>query len=184
MRSRRLAVTALISVTSCRADLAGSARPDADSGSARVPAALVETASPAPIRRPSTETPGLWHGSYKSQSGTLFVPADWKGIHWNVAESSAGLGEGTIRLTLEPAGRVHGTLDGPLGPAVVDGVAADGAVTASVRPQNPMDRGFFGTLMGRVVDGRLEGAIHVSPAVADAVRVATFVLGADDAPGR
>jgi hypothetical protein len=184
MRSRPFAVTAIISVASCRGDLAGSAHPDADSGSARVPAAPVEAAALVPNQRSSTQIPGSWHGSYKSQSGTLYVPADWKSVHWNVPESSAGLGDGTIRLTLEPAGRVHGTIEGPLGPAVVAGFAADGSLTASVQPQNPANRGFCGTLMGSVVDGRLEGTIHVSPAVADAVRVATFMLGADDTPGR
>jgi len=183
MRSRRLAVTAIVSATSCQGGLAGTARPDAGSGSPSVPAAP-EAAAVVPSQRSSAEASASWHGSYKSLSGTLYVPADWKGVHWNVAESSAGLGDGTIGLTIEPGGRIHGTLEGPLGPAVVAGFAADGALTASVRPENPADRGFGGTLIGRVVDGRLEGTIHVSPAVADAVRVATFVLGADDTPGR
>jgi hypothetical protein len=184
MRSRRLAVTAIVSVTSCQGGLAGTAPPDAGSGSPWVLTAPVEAAAVVPNQRSSVEAPASWHGSYKSLSGTLYVPADWKGVHWNVAESSAGLGDGTIRLTIEPAGRIHGVIEGPLGPAVVAGFAADGALTASVRPENPADRGFGGTLIGRVVAARLEGTIRVSPGVADAVRVATFVLSADDAPGR
>jgi hypothetical protein len=184
MRWRRLAVTAIIAVTSCQGALAGSARQDAGPVSAQAPAPPIDAAAMVPNQRASTETPRSWHGSYKSQSGTLYVPADWKGVHWNVAESSAGIGDGTIRLILEPAGRIHGTMEGPLGPAVVAGFAADGGLTAIVRPENPADRGFGGTLMASVVDGRLEGTIRVSPATADAVRVATFVLGADEAPGR
>jgi hypothetical protein len=184
MRWRRLAATAVISVASCRGDIAGAARPDADSRSAPVLAGPVEAAALVPDPRSSEETRGSWHGSYKSQSGTLYVPADWKGVRWNVPESSAGLGDGTIRLTLEPDGRIRGTLEGPLGPAVVAGLAVEGALTASIRPQNPTDRGFGGTLTGKVVDGHVEGTIHVSPGVADAVRVATFMLGSDDTPGR
>ncbi len=185
MSSRCLALVAIISGISCQGHLAGAAHPDGGSASTQVPAASVEAAAvAAPSQRLSTETPASWHGAYKSQSGTLYVPADWKGVHWTVVDSSAGLGDGAIRLTLEPAGRIHGTIEGPLGPAVIAGYGADGGLTASVRPENPADRGFAGTLIASVVDGRLEGTMRVSPAVADAVRVATFVLGADDAPGR
>jgi hypothetical protein len=144
---------------------------------------LKATAS-APSQLSEREASASWRGSYKSTSGTLYIPSDWKSVHWNVAESSRGLGDGTIRLTVDPAGRIQGVVEGPLGPAVVAGFAADGALTATVRPEHSEDRGFAGTLIGKVVDGRVEGAMHVSPALADTVRIATFVLGADGAPGR
>ncbi len=182
MRLGGVALAVLMGTTSCRENPGGPTPSDA--GSAPALGVPVEAAAIAPDQPSAREASASWRGSYKSAPGTLYVPADWKSVHWNVAESSLGLGDGTIRLTIDPGGRIQGVVEGPLGPAVVAGFAADGALTATVRPEHSEDRGFAGTLMGKVVDGRVEGTMHVSPALADIIRVATFVLGADGAPGR
>jgi hypothetical protein len=182
MRARLVVLVALMCTTSCRGSFAGPTASDA--GSALVPGFPVEAAAIVPNQLATNAASPSWRGSYKSVPGTLFVPADWKNVHWNVAPSSWGLGNGTMRLTVDPAGRIRGLLEGPLGPAVVDGFDADGSLTATVQSEHPEDQGFAGTLLGKVVDGRVEGTMHVSSALADAIRTATFVLGADGAPDR
>jgi hypothetical protein len=171
----------MLAATACKRDAASTASPDVNAGP--VLAVPPVAAAASSNGRATREAPASWQGSYKSEPGALYIPSDWKGVRWNVSDSSSGLGEGAMRLTLDPAGRVRGTIEGPLGPAMVVGFAADGGLTASVRPERAEERGFAGTLIARMVDGRIEGTMHVSPALADAVRVATFVLGADGARG-
>jgi hypothetical protein len=168
---------------------ASACRPDAmiaasrDGGPAPALAVSVEAAAASSNGRATREAPASWHGVYRSEPGTLYIPPDWKGVRWNVSDTTSGLGEGSMRLTLDPAGRVEGVIEGPLGPATVVGFAADGALTASIRPERSENRGFAGTLTAHMVDGRIEGAMHVSPSLPDAVRVASFVLAADGARG-
>jgi hypothetical protein len=71
---------------------------------------------------------------------------------------------------------VLGALEGPLGPAVVDGVFVDGKLAASIVRRNPSDRGFAGTLLGSIDHDRGAGTMNLSSAEASAVRVATFAL--------
>jgi hypothetical protein len=124
-----------------------------------------------------------WTGVYTSVAATVYVPADWKNVRWRVAETDAGVGDGTIALHVEPAsGRVRGTLDGPLGPALLDGLATESDMTATIVRKDPSDRGFTGTLMARVAVGRVEGTISASLGEASAVRKATFTLSPGSSP--
>jgi len=182
MKGVSRALSLSIALAACTRGQEGS--PSADAGRARNDLAPVG-AVPAPANQVSArQAPSVWHGSYKSLAGTLYIPPDWKGVRWNVAESTAGLGEGLMRVTLDPTGRVQGLVEGPLGPAMIAGVAADGGMTASLRPEKPDDRSFAGTLTGTITDKGIEGTMHASPALADAIRVASFVLGPDGAPSR
>jgi hypothetical protein len=121
-----------------------------------------------------------WIGSYKSETGTLYVPTDvangkeWKTVKWRGDVSGAGLGDGPITLAVDPSGRVSGTLAGPLGPALVNGLLAGDTLTASVTRQTPSDGGFVGTLVASVADGKLTGTIKVSQREASVIRLATF----------
>jgi hypothetical protein len=181
--TRLISFAVAIWATACTRTGAESGRMDADT--ARVPPGTLDAAGAEASSLATREAPSSsWHGSYSSQPGRLYVPADWKNVRWDVADSASGLGEGTMRLTLDPAGRIQGVVEGPLGPAVVAGFAADGRLTASVRREHPEDRGFAGVLLGSVGGGHLEGTMRVSPALGEAVRVATFVLSADSAAGR
>jgi hypothetical protein len=171
-----------IALAACTRGPEGS--PFADAGRAGNDLAPTDAAAAAATQVSAPQAPSAWHGSYKSQAGTLYIPPDWKGVRWNVAESTAGLGEGLMRVTLDPTGRVQGRVEGPLGPALIAGVVADGDLTASLRPEKPDDRSFAGTLTGRITDKGIEGTMHASAALADAIRVASFVLGVDGAPAR
>jgi hypothetical protein len=74
------------------------------------------------------------------------------------------------------SGRALGTLEGPLGPATLAGVVADGKVTAQITPKDPPDGGFAGTLVGSLANDRMEGTMSVSSGFAGAVRKATFTM--------
>jgi hypothetical protein len=126
----------------------------------------------------STHATG-WHGTYKSTAGEVYVPPDWKNVHWAVKESPAGIGEGAIAITVDGAtGRIVGTLEGPLGPAMIEGFVANGKLTATIVRKDSSDQGFTGTLVG-VLGERGEGTMNLSTAEANAVRTVTFALSPD-----
>ena len=71
---------------------------------------------------------------------------------------------------------MHGALAGPLGPATLDGLAAEGKLAARGAREDPGDHGFAGTLVGTMGDGRADGTMDVSLGEAGAIRRATFAL--------
>jgi hypothetical protein len=149
-----------------------------DAGAAIAHAPVAEAAAPS-AAAPATVS---FAGKYTSSAGTLYIPPDWKSVHWTVPDSPAGLGEGTLSLTVDGAtGRVLGTVTGPLGPATLAGLASDGKISATIARQDASDRGFAGTLIGALVGDHGEGTIQVSLAEVSAVRTATFSLSRDRA---
>jgi hypothetical protein len=124
----------------------------------------------------------VFSGGYKSAPSTLYVPPEWK-VRWRPEETDSGTGEGQLTLVLEPGGRVHGTVEGPLGPAVVEGYAKEGTVTAKVSRKDPADHGFSGTLAATLSTGKVEGTMSLSLAAGGALRSATFTLVQGDDSG-
>jgi hypothetical protein len=126
-----------------------------------------------------------WAGGYRSAAGTLYVPADWKGVRWRVPESTEGLGEGTISLLCDAeTGRLTGRVEGVLGPATLRGRVDDAGATATVARVDPADHGFSGTLAATVVDAHVRGSMNVALGEAGAIRIATFDLTPAGAGGR
>ncbi len=122
----------------------------------------------------STAGPRSWTGTYKTAPGTLYVPEDWK-VRWHPDDASSGVGEGALRLSIDEAGgAVRGTVEGPIGPALVDGTLADGGLAARITRSDPHDHGFSGVIIGRASGDKIEGTLNVSPATAGAVRTGTF----------
>ena len=120
-----------------------------------------------------------WRGSYDSVAGLLYIPADWKDVHWKVKDSDTGVGAGTITMHVDSkSGRVLGALEGALGPATLHGLVSDGKLTATISRSDPSDEGFMGTLVGSLAKGRAEGTMNVSLAQAGAIRTATFTMAA------
>lgn len=165
------------------AALCACSRPSAE----KVPGPLASapvTAMAAATSAPPTPPPTAWRGSYTSAAGTLYIPADWKGVRWTVTDTPAGIGEGAIELSMDPSsGRVRGTLTGVLGPAMLRGQAAGGRLAATIVREDPADRGFAGTLVGTVAGQRAEGTLNVSLAEAGAIRTGTFTLAPGGAAG-
>jgi len=148
-------------------------------GAAAANASAVSSASIAAAAGPgATQSKHVaWSGTYKSAAGTLYIPPEWKGVRWSGAESQAGIGEGTLEIGIDPlTGRVVGVLDGPLGPAVVDGLAAGEKVTATISRKNPSDHGFAGSLVGSIGADSVTGSMNLSSAEASTIRAASFSL--------
>jgi hypothetical protein len=125
----------------------------------------------------------ILNGTYASAPGALYIPPDWKNVRWTSQESSDGVGKGTLTLTVNPTSkRVSGTLDGALGPAVVDGYEGDGWLSATVSRRRPGDRGFRGTLYATLTDAGAVGTIRAAPAAAESIRVATFEVTSSGSP--
>ncbi len=140
--------------------------------SASASASVAPPAAAAPAA--SAAGPSGWKGGYKSVPGTIVLPKD---VKWKVPETTDGVGEGTIALTVDRATRrVQGKVDGVLGPATIDGMAVDGKITATVSRQDPTDHGFTGTLSGEMGDAGTSGTMNVALADVSAVRNATFEL--------
>ena len=113
----------------------------------------------------------------------MTVVPDWKKVHWSDTQTTAGIGDGTMALTVDGAsGHVSGTVDGPLGPATLDGLVADGNLAATLRRKDPTDQGFTGTVLGSITGDHGDGTMNVSLGLASALRTATFHLSPGAAP--
>jgi hypothetical protein len=168
-RAWLLAATLL--TCSCSKGSPGEASPGAPA-----PSSIASATAPAKAPSPPADAPGPsgWKGSYKSVAGTIALPKD---VKWKVPDVAVGLGDGTIALTVDRATwRVQGKVEGVLGPAIVDGLAQDGKMTATVSREDPTDHGFTGTLSGDIADAATSGTMNLALADVSAVRNATFEL--------
>lgn len=141
------------------------------------PSPVTSAGAEAGIRPASHAGVLSWQGSYTSVAAGIALPKD---VRWRVPDSPAGLGDGTITLRVDSeTGRVRGTVAGSLGPALLDGLATDGRLTATMARQDPTDHGFIGTLSADIDDGGARGTLNAAQADVSAVRTAAFQL----APG-
>jgi hypothetical protein len=133
--------------------------------------AAIPSASAAPASAPKT-----WKGTYKSSAASLAVPPDFAKA-WAHADRGGGTGEGAMTLAIDGATNLAtGTVDGPLGPALVAGEVAEGTLTASVRRKDPSDCGFTGTLRATVTADRIDGTMSLASADGSVQRTASMTL--------
>ncbi|HEY8086913.1 MAG TPA: hypothetical protein VIF09_03690, partial [Polyangiaceae bacterium] len=118
-----------------------------------------------------------WTGTYKSTASAVSVPAEWKKVHWSDTQSTQGVGDGTLTLAVDGAtGRISGSVEGALGPGVLDGAASGDKLSATLLRKDPADQGFTGTLLATMAGDKVEGTINASPGGGGTVRTATFTL--------
>ena len=173
--SRGLLPLAAALLVACSKPSPEGAPPAASSVAPLASASAAPAASAAPSAGAAVAP--SWHGTYKSAASTLTVPPEFKKTHWSDTQSTAGLGEGPLTLAVDGAtGRVTGSVEGPLGPATVDGVVADGKLSATVRRKDPADHGFAGTMLGTIAGDHAEGTMDLSLGTGGVLRTATFVL--------
>jgi len=166
----------LAGVLACDKPSGDAAQPPA-SASVSVASSAAMAAASANSGPRSPAATHSWQGTYKSAASTLTVPPDWKKTHWSDTQTTAGIGDGALALMIDAAtGHVSGTVDGPLGPATVDGMVTDGKLAATLRRKDPTDQGFTGTVLGSIAGEHLEGTMNVSLGLASALRTATFTL--------
>jgi hypothetical protein len=182
MRAGRVLLVVGLSVCGCSRPAGGDGASTAPSGSSQAPGAATPAAvgsaaaSAAASASPAAAT-RTWKGEYKSTAAALAIPSDRSKVHWSDAPSTTGVGDGTLTVTVDGAsGRATGEVSGPLGPANVEGLVADGKLTAAVRRKDPTDRGFTGTLSGAIAGDKVDGTMSVSLGQASSLRSATFSL--------
>ena len=142
------------------------------------------SAPPAAIARPTPSaaatgaaTSGAWAGHYSSVPGTFSVPdgGEWAGVKFRGEDASVGLGDGTMGMSVDPAGHLQGTLEGPLGPLRFTGELDADAFSAALISSDPA-QGFAGTAVGALASGRVTGTMRLSLPTGNVLREASFML--------
>lgn len=115
-------------------------------------------------------------GKYAVSAGTMYVPAekDWASVKFK-NDDTKHLGDGEIKIAIDPSGRVSGgTEAGPLGASVIDGLSEGGILTATIRRKDPTDDGLTGTLVAKIAGDAIEGTMKLAEFNAAVVRTATL----------
>lgn len=117
-------------------------------------------------------------GTYSAKASPIYMPEgkEWSYYKWRGDDAGTALGDGTMSLHIDGDGRVSGTLDGPLGPAVVSGTATPEGISATVRLDLDADKGWTGTLTATRKGDAAEGTIQMSSPLANVARAAEFSL--------
>jgi hypothetical protein len=177
---KRLACVTLLVLAACSkssGDVAPSASASASAGASTSSAAAAPSSAASTASSGGAAASSSWSGKYKSEAAAITVPPEWKKVHWSDTKSTEGIGEGAMTLAIDGStGHVTGTLDGPLGPATLDGASAEGTVSATLVRKDPGDHGFGGTLLATVTGDKLDGTMNLSLGTGGVVRTATFSL--------
>ncbi len=137
----------------------------------------VASAAPSASVAAASATPQAWHGKYTTTAGSLVVTKDWAKTHWSSSDTTTGVGDGTMRLNVDPTShRVTGTLDGAIGAAVIEGMAGTDGVSASVRRKEPTDKGLAGTLVASVSPEKITGTLTLTTGDGAMLRTGSFTL--------
>ncbi len=124
----------------------------------------------------TTVAAASYAGKYSVSAGTMYVPAekDWASVKFK-NDDSKHLGDGEIKLAVDPTGRVSGgTEAGPLGASVIEGLSEAGVLTATIRRKDPTDDGLTGTLIAKITGDAIEGTMKLAEFNAAVVRTATL----------
>jgi hypothetical protein len=120
-----------------------------------------------------TGTGKSYAGKYSVAVGAMYVPdaKDWSSVKFKNDDSKM-LGDGEMKIEVDPSGRVSGgTEGGPLGASVLDGQSDGTTLTATVRRKDPTDEGLTGTLEAKISGDAIEGTMKLAESNAAVVRV-------------
>jgi hypothetical protein len=167
---KRLVVLAVVVLAGCPKPTSGGGDAAPATSSSIVP----ETSATPP---PAPKGPSSYAGKYSAEPATLYIPTekDWAHTKQAKDDPSKLVGDGTLAFTVDPSGRVEGTIDsGPASPALIHGSLEGEAFSATVRRKDPADEGLYGTLTGTVKGKSIEGVLKLSDARAALLREAKF----------
>lgn len=168
---------ALASFACKKSDPEGPAPQGSASTAPAAPSSSASSATASEAGAPSAKATGTassFSGKYTTEAVTaIAVP---EGTKWKGEEGTEGTGEGTLTLEAAADGRVTGTVEGPLGPALVEGLLEGDSLTASFRRKDPADNGFYGTILGKVAGDKVEGSVAASRGNAGLVRTGKLTL--------
>ncbi|WP_156338834.1 hypothetical protein [Chondromyces crocatus] len=189
-----LAVMGLASIgAGCEDGKPAQEAPPAASGAAAPPAASVSAgvsasasglsasaSAAAAAKAPLVEQ---WQGKYDAKKGVVTYPAKVSDKARQKDDGKVAAGPGTITLTIEPGGEVRGKAEGALGAATITGRFDDGALRASVNPNDPTDpAAMTGILTGQREGDVVRAMLRVAGPDALLVREAAVELRKAEAP--
>lgn len=171
-RSLRLTASALlfaaVLTTACKKD------PPKPAGEGATSASVAVDAAPPAPKGPS----GTYKGEYTTKASSLYVPEgkDWEKVTWRGEDEKAGIGKGTIELSLGEDGRISGSTskDGAIGETVISGTIEDGGVTATIHRKDEKDDGLSGTLEGKLAGDTIDATLKLASASAHLIREGSF----------
>jgi hypothetical protein len=135
--------------------------------------------SAAPVASAAPSKGAAWGGSYTLAAGTLSIPSenkDYAGVKQFKDDPSKLMGDGKIDLSIDPTGKVAGTIEGGAGPAIIDGTVVNDEIRGTVRRKDPKDDGLTGTLSAKIAGDTAEGKLALSEANAAIVRESKITL--------
>lgn len=145
-------------------------------GASASAAPVASAAASASVAAPPA-SPVSWTGTYKTTPSLLAIPSAFAKTYRPASDTTTGVGDGTMQLTVDPAThRVTGTLDGAIGPAVVDGVLGEGQLSGSVRRKDATDKGLAGTLLATIASDKMTGTLTLASGDGNTLRTGTFTL--------
>ena len=164
--------------------LAGCPKDDAPKPDASAPPAS-SSISPQASAAPSASASGApsgaaatYEGKYTATPGTLHIPSENKeyaGVKQAKDEGTKMVGDGTMTLSVDGAGRVTGTFEsGPAQGSVVDGTIADGKVAGTVRVKGAGEDGLHGSLVGKMAGDSIAGTMTLADHNASVLRDVKF----------
>lgn len=139
--------------------------------------ASASAAGTAPANVAAPGAAAAYEGDYKSVASTLYVPDEklYKGFRFRGDEVETGIGPGTMKLKVDPSGRVDGTGEGSLGAFLVSGFFKDGMLTGTIF-RKEKDGGFTGSILGETSKTGVDGSFKVSLGQGNVLRSGTFNL--------
>lgn len=152
--------------------------PSAPVGAPSAPPPAVSAApSAAASADPVAALAGTWRGTYEAKVGSLTLEPKASPKRWGKTGESGALGAGKVELTVAITGEVRGRVEGALGPGTLSGKAEDGAVRASLFPDDPSrPAAMTGVLVGLHKGDVVKGELRAAGPDATVVREATVEL--------
>jgi hypothetical protein len=146
-------------------------------------AATSASSAPPALAHPQQ---GSWSAKYEAVKAEVDVPAGVRWPHWADEAADDGVGAGDISITVDPSGRVLGTVSGALGELQISGVIEDGALSAWLEPSAAPDAtpalsgvmhgGFAKVGAGEPGVGAIDAELRVSSENGNMVRKASAKL--------
>jgi hypothetical protein len=152
------------------ASASASASARSSAGIAAQPASAAAPASAAPSPPGAAST---YAGTYTLAPATYHIAEgkDYAHVKQAKDEPSKLVGNGSLKLSVDPQGRVTGEIDsGPASPAVIDGTLINGEIRGNVRRKTPSDDGLTGTIVAKVDGTNVSGKLVLAEANAAIVR--------------
>ena len=142
------------------------------------PRASATAANSTEVASPPSDSAhtGTFKGKYSAKKTTPSLAPDVVVKSWKSDDGKRGAGEGRITLTIESNGRATGIVEGPLGPATLEGSVEGKRVRAELVPDRDDADAFSGLFDGTLEGSGIVGTLRAADGSASVVREAQAKL--------